>query len=236
MKKPLILITGGQACDRQFRGKSYTLNKTYPAVVAAAGGLPTMALDPEFLEEYVALADGCICSGAQIFTPEYSLINRVDNMERNLSEQRIIKAFMAAGKPLLCICLGVQQLNVALGGTLKKHFRLEEGVEHQKVSHRVKTVPGTLVHRLFGDEFTVNSRHITRIDELAAGLKPAAWSPDGVLEAVEHESLPVYGFQWHPERMRGDFPEPPEGPNMEELFRVFIKMCAKNEDGEAKSE
>lgn len=229
MKRPLILITGGQACDRQFRSKSLTLNKTYPAVVTACGGLPVLGPDTEAVEEYAALCDGCICSGAQIFTPEYSLISRVDNAERNLSEQRFIRAFMAAGKPVLCVCLGIQQLNVALGGTLKKHFRLSEGVEHQKTTHSVKTVPGTLVNRLFGDEFTVNSRHITRIDELAPRLRIAALSPDGVIEAVEHESLPVYGFQWHPERMRGDFPEPPEGPNMEELFRVFIDLCRRKE-------
>ena len=227
MKKPLILITGGQACDHHFRGKSYTLNKTYPAVVAAAGGLPVLGIDAEAVEDYAALCDGCICSGAQIFTPEYSLITQVDNMERNLHEQRVIRAFIAAGKPVLGICLGMQQLNTALGGTLKKNFRLEEGVEHQKTSHSVKTVPGTLVNRLFGAEFTVNSRHITRVEELAPGLRVAALSPDGVIEAVEHESLPLYGFQWHPERMRGDFPEPPEGPNMEALFREFMNMCAK---------
>ena len=227
MKKPLILITGGQACDRQFCGKSYTLNKTYPAAVIAAGGLPVLGIDAEATEDYAALCDGCICSGAQIFTPEYSLITRVDNMERNLHEQRVLRAFMAAGKPVLGLCLGMQQLNVALGGTLKKNFRLEEGVEHQKTAHYVKTEPGTLVHRLFGDEFMVNSRHITRVDEVAPGFAVAARSPDGVVEALEHESLPLYGFQWHPERMRGDFPEPPEGPSMEELFRVFIDMCAK---------
>ena len=229
MKKPLILITGGQACDRQFRGKSYTLNKTYPAAIIAAGGLPVLGIDGEAVEDYAALCDGCVCSGAQIFTPEYSLITRVDNMERNLHEQRVIRAFMAAGKPVLGLCLGMQQMNAALGGTLKKNFRLEEGVEHQKTAHYVKTEAGTLVNRLFGGEFMVNSRHITRVDEVAPGLKIAARSPDGVIEALEHETLPLYGFQWHPERMRGDFPEPPEGPNMEALFREFIRMCGRKE-------
>lgn len=227
MKKPLILITGGQACDRHFRGKSYTLNKTYPAAVIAAGGLPVLGVDANAMEDYAALCDGCICSGAQIFSPEYSLVTRVDNEERKANEQRAIRAFMAAGKPVLGICLGMQQLNAALGGTLIKDFRLQEGVEHQMTTHSVKTAPGTLVNRLFGEEFMVNSRHIARLDVVAPGLKVAALSPDGVVEAVEHESLPLYGFQWHPERMRGDFPEPPEGPNMEELFREFMRMCAK---------
>ena len=98
MKKPLILITGGQACDRHFRGKSYTLNKTYPAAVIAAGGLPVLGINGNAMEDYAALCDGCICSGAQIFTPEYSLVTRVDNEERKANEQRAIHAFMAAGK------------------------------------------------------------------------------------------------------------------------------------------
>ena len=110
MKKPLILLSGGQARDRHFLSDSLTLNKTYTAAVTAAGGLPVMALSPAEIGEYAALCDGCICSGAQIFTPEYSLITRVDNQERNLCEQQVARAFLTAGKPLLGICLGMQLL------------------------------------------------------------------------------------------------------------------------------
>ena len=55
MKKPIILITGGRAYDRHFHGLSLTLNKTYTAAVAAAGGIPLLALDPESYDEYAAM-------------------------------------------------------------------------------------------------------------------------------------------------------------------------------------
>jgi putative glutamine amidotransferase len=93
-------------------------------------------------------------------------------------------------------------------------------------SHTVETTEGSLLHRLFGKNFVINSRHNDRIGELASTLRATAYSPDGVIEAVEHVSLPVYAVQWHPERMRGDIPDPPAGQNMDPLFNWFVQFCA----------
>ena len=54
---------------------------------------------------------------------------------------------------------------------------------------------------LYGERFTVNSAHHQCVDRLGDGLRAAAWSEDGVIEACRHKSLPVYSVQWHPERM-----------------------------------
>jgi len=227
MKKPLILVTGGNAYDHQFHKKSIMLNKTYTSAVVAAGGIPILWADNEVVEDYVNLVDGCICTGTQEYVPSPTLSLSGRHNERVRLEEELMKAFMAAKKPLLGICQGMQQINVACGGDLHKNFRLTYGVEHNRTAHTVDTVEGSFIHRLFGTGFVVNSLHNVKVDHLAPGLKVTATSPDGVIEAYEHETLPVYAFQWHPERMRGDFPEPPVCPNMENIFTEFINMCRK---------
>jgi gamma-glutamyl-gamma-aminobutyrate hydrolase PuuD len=78
---------------------------------------------------------------------------------------------------------------------------------------------------IFGDDFYVNSIHNVKVKTLADCFKVSALSPDGVIEAYEHKTLPIYCFQWHPERMRGDFPDMPYGPDTDVLFDTFIEMC-----------
>ena len=225
--RPIICITGGYAFDRQFHSKSLTLNKTYTAAVTAGGGLPTLALDFDAFDEYAAMADGLVLSGSQGFSPDPSLLSDSLHTERNQFEQAIARAFLRAGKPILGICLGLQQLNVVFGGDLHPNFKLEDGVEHMMTKHTIETAEGSLIRRLFGTGFYINSRHNVKIGTLAPELVVTATSPDGVIEAFEHKTLPVIACQWHPERMRGDFPEPPEGPDMTPLFESFVALCAE---------
>ncbi|MBQ9924957.1 MAG: gamma-glutamyl-gamma-aminobutyrate hydrolase family protein, partial [Clostridia bacterium] len=97
MKKPIILITGGRAYDRHFHGLSLTLNKTYTAAVAAAGGIPLLALDPESYDEYAAMADGLVLSGSQGFSPDPKLNTGTEHTDRNVDDQKLITAFRKAG-------------------------------------------------------------------------------------------------------------------------------------------
>lgn len=227
MKKPIILLTGGQAYDCQFRSRSTMLNHTYLAAVVAAGGIPLLMTDPELAEEYAALADGLICTGTQAVAPDPGLLCDEDHQWRNKREHRMIRAFLQAGKPILGICLGMQQINVVLGGELEKNFRFTLGVEHNRTTHPVFTAEGSLLRRLFGESFEVNSFHTVRVSKLAEDLKVTALSPDGVIEAYEHKSHPLWAFQFHPERMRGDFPDPPTGPDMTPVFTHFVARCAE---------
>lgn len=226
MKKPVILITGGPAYDRQFLNKSFMLNKTYTSAVVAAGGTPVMPLDYDAINEYVEMADGFIFSGTHEFSPDLTLPFRPMQVERIEQEGKLMLAAIKSGKPIFAICQGMQQLNNFLGGDISINFKLQDGVEHYSTYHNVTTTEGTLINKLFGTSLVVNSFHNVKVNSLAPDLVASAFSPDGVIEAYEHKSLPVYGFQFHPERMRGDFPDPPHAKNMDKLFNEFINMCS----------
>ena len=133
---------------------------------------------------------------------------------RDATTLPLLRAAVAAGKPLLAICRGFQELNVALGGSLHQHLHELPGrLDHrepQNVSrdaeyapaHAVTLAPDSILARLSGmTQAMVNSLHHQGIDRLASGLKAEATAPDGQIEAV---SLPgagafLLGVQWHPE-------------------------------------
>lgn len=107
--------------------------------------------------------------------------------------------------PLLGICRGAQLINVALGGTLVQH--LPENGDHRAPAQSGGPFVPTMV-RLEADvdldrdveaAIPVLCTHHQAIDVLGNGLKVAARAPDGIIEAVVHESSPVTGVQWHPE-------------------------------------
>ena len=131
----------------------------------------------------------------------------------------LIRAAISRGIPLLAICRGFQELNVALGGTL--HQRLQDlpgRIDHatpmqpsskvrQGKAHTLRVTPGSWLHRLAGGtEIAVNSLHNQGIDSLAPGLAIDGVAPDGTIEAVHVVATPAgpvsgfaVGVQWHPE-------------------------------------
>ncbi|WPO84795.1 gamma-glutamyl-gamma-aminobutyrate hydrolase family protein [Herbiconiux sp. KACC 21604] len=113
------------------------------------------------------------------------------------------------GTPLLGICRGHQIIDVALGGTLVQDLgehsgHRNDGVEIHRVmsDHDVELLRGTRLHRALGDRVVTRSAHHQAIDRLGAGLRVAARASDGLVEAVEHETAPITGVQWHPEDPR----------------------------------
>lgn len=72
------------------------------------------------------------------------------------------------------------------------------------MEHPILIEKDSWLHGALGDECCVNSYHNFALDRIADSVKLTACSPEGVPEAIEHESLPIYGVQFHPERMRGD--------------------------------
>ena len=82
-----------------------------------------------------------------------------------------------------------------------------------------------MLARFFGTEFITNSYHHQSILDCGKGLIPTVLTDDGIIEAVEHESRPIFGTQWHPERMIGQ--EQQELTDMMPLFRHFIQLCGK---------
>jgi len=126
----------------------------------------------------------------------------------------LIRAAVAGGVPLLAICRGFQEMNVALGGSL--HQRLQDvpgRIDHStplqassKVrtgkAHALRVTPGSWLHRVAGTtEIAVNSLHNQGVERLAPGLIAEGIAPDGTIEAVRVANAPGFaiGVQWHPE-------------------------------------
>ena len=226
--KPIICIAPAPAVEPMFFNDGWMVNKKYFLGVSAGGGVPVMATDIELAEEYARLCDGLVLTGSAMYmpSPEYAAQAKViEKQKRDPQDAQLFYAFQKAGKPVLGICRGQQNINVFLGGTLAKKFKLTDGVEHLMRKHEIVAQPGSLISELFGETFITNSRHNNRIDQLADGLKVTARSHDGVIEAIEHESEPIYAVQWHPERMRGDLPDPFDGPDTTILFQKFSEIC-----------
>lgn len=132
---------------------------------------------------------------------------------RDQKELDQLDLFSYLGKPVLGICRGIQVINVFFGGTLIQDLPGHNAVNGTDRYHRVWNAE-SLLQKLYGETMIVNSAHHQAIDCLGAGLKPVQWSVDGTIEAVRHETLPIWAFQWHPERM--------EGTTGERLFRACL--------------
>ena len=229
MKKPIIIMMWGSCLDRSFTTHAMMLSKSYAAAISAAGGIPIMPLVQEQIPELVALGDGLLLPGGMSYVPrpELSAALKAERFSRQSDFESVLyQAFKKAGKPILGICAGCQKINCEEGGNLVLDFRHEKGIEHHLGStHTVTCTENSLMSQLFGKEANVNSYHGYRLDKIGANLKVTQLSKDGIPEAIEYDTMPIVGTQWHPERARGDFPNPPEGPSSEPLFHWFMNVC-----------
>lgn len=132
---------------------------------------------------------------------------------RDHASQALIHAAITAAKPVFGICRGLQEINVALGGSLRDlrdtgkedrhHAPADASLEDMfAFSHAIEIAANGTLHRLAETrQIEVNSVHFQAIDRLAEGLVINATGPDGVIEAVSatHTPAPVFAVQWHPE-------------------------------------
>ena len=141
-----------------------------------------------------------------------------DYPKRCAFEHRAIRIALRRGIPISGVCHGSQIINTYFGGTLKLTPQMTDKDKDPLIRHRtpvtvpyidnfhlVDLEPGSRIARVLGSSRAViNSSHSNRSFEMGKGLKVTARAPDGVVEAFEHESLPVMAFQFHPERMAFD--------------------------------
>lgn len=114
--------------------------------------------------------------------------------------------FVKAGKPIFGICRGHQVINVYFGGDLIQDLGEERNLCHRRTEdfdkvHKTITKAGTWLAQIYGTVYCTNSSHHQGLGRIGAGLTVVSKAEDGVVEALAHETLPIYSLQWHPERM-----------------------------------
>ena len=145
----------------------------------------------------------------------------------------VLDKFIKAGKPVLGICRGHQVIAAYFGCRLIQDIGPGGNTVHAKKVmtepdkvHPVTAIPGTLLHTLFGHRFSVNSSHHQAVREEKNGYRIMARSEDGFVEAMYHESLPIFSTQFHPERMCFGFASD-RFVDGSLIIREFLKLCVK---------
>ncbi len=216
--KPLIGITAipRDGVSDIAKTPHATLNESFAALCEDAGGTPVVLTAVEYVEALVERLDGLVLSGGGDVEPRHygaELHPQTSWLDerRDAFELALVRAARAHGVPLLGVCRGMQVMNVALGGTLVQHLPDMTELAHyvpdrwDASAHEVEIAPDSRLRSLLGAEpIEVNSVHHQAIERLAPGLRAVAWAPDRVIEAIETDSEPVLGVQWHPEWAHGD--------------------------------
>ena len=201
----------------------------YASAVEAYGCISYIAEPGKGIPE----CDGLILVGGVDVHPKYygEDMNGTGNVDdvRDTFEMELIDKYAKAGKPILGICRGVQLMNIYFGGTLHQDLAFvgncHRNDKPEGALHNVKAAEGSILSEMYGGEFSVNSFHHQAVKDVAPGFFASAFCSDtGIVEAIQHESKPMMGVQWHPERMclshrRADT------ANGIDIFGWFAKKC-----------
>lgn len=184
-----------------------------------AGGVPVLIpseLNEDDWMDLYAHLDGILLSGGGDIALErfngspHPRVVGVDE-RRDALEFGLLHSAIQQGKPFLGICRGSQVVNVGLGGTLYTHVKAQHpdslkhdyypGYPRNHLAHPVRVEEGSRLAEILGEPvLQVNSLHHQGIKDLAPKLKPVAYAPDGLIEAVELSDHPFgLAVQWHPE-------------------------------------
>jgi putative glutamine amidotransferase len=191
------------------------LNGNYVEMAAASGCVPVAVVPlpagSDRVERLVGSLDLLVMTGGGDPDPRlYSRPRdgcRKPELERPLWELELLGAARSSGTPVLGICLGMQMMAIHSGGALIQDLpagpdgsSIHDGSSRRPLAHPVDLVEGTMLRGLLGSRETVCSFHHQAVDGIPAGFSAAAWSDDGVLEAMESTDGRMVGVQWHPER------------------------------------
>lgn len=208
-------------------------NYRYIRAVIRAGAVPVLLpLNPfkRDVSNLVGHIDGLIIIGGADIPPGFYGEKTKKTVEpvyrgRTYFDLNLIRSAYRRRIPILAICYGMQLLNVYHGGTLHQDIasELKRARNHRSKHdpiHTVRVLSGTNCAKIFGKKLLhVHSSHHQAVKRLGRGLRIAAFSDDGIPEAIENP-LGAIGVQWHPERT-------PKDPAQQRLFRHFIKLCKK---------
>jgi len=218
MSRPVIGITSSLTVAEDGSVRQ-VLDCAYVDAVARAGGSPlilAMTTEPEELRPAAARIDGLLITGGPGIVQ--GLIGALPedlppvHERRWRADARAFEIAQEQRKPVLGVCYGMQFISARLGGRIYADAQRQLGAEPhspsrcggEEVRHEVELVPGTVLAGLAeADRARVNSFHIQAVEEIGAGLRISARSPDGVIEGIESEDGRLLGVQFHPERMAG---------------------------------
>ncbi len=242
----MTVIVGIAACERTRNELLWheTPARYAAALLGAAGALP-LIVPPTGPAQVAVLdrLDGLLLPGSpsNVHPRHYqggaSLTPEQHDDRRDATTLPLARAAIAAGLPLLAICRGIQELNVALGGTLhqrvheldgRRDHRAGPGSIGQKFGPKHKVMLSGWLARVIGaTEITVNSLHGQAIERPAPGLIVEARAEDGTIEAVRVEKARGFavGVQWHPE---WDYDA---NPASRALFVAFGEACRQFRSG-----
>lgn len=219
-RRPRVLVS---ACNKTLGDHPFhAVGRKYVDAVRLAGGLPLIVAraEPWELDEWLDLADGVLLTGSVSNVHPSHFGEAVHDPALPLDPLRdawtlpLIPKLLARGMPLLAICRGAQEVNVALGGSL--HQAVHEAgpyADHRAPhdepvdvqygpAHPVQVQPGGWLQRSgVPMQFQVNSVHGQGLKQLAPGLRVEALAPDGLVEAFSVAAAPAFNLcvQWHPE-------------------------------------
>lgn len=213
---------------------AFAVPEPYVAAIRRAGARPAILTAPDDADasEILAPFDGLLLLGggdvepSRYGGPAHGEVYGVEP-DRDELEIRLLREADRLGMPALCICRGIQVLNVAFGGSLLVHLPDVPGLgEHrgasygQAVTHQVKLQPGSRVALATGAEvLACSSHHHQGLDGLGEGLVAVGWSEDGLVEAVERERGWIVGVQWHPEETAD------RDPAQQALFDALVERA-----------
>ena len=220
--EPIIGITANSTyIDNRSYPEPHKVNfspRNISKAVTMAGGIPIIlpVNEPEIAQKYAELVDGLILAGGEDVSPilygeDARNTIKATYPKRDKAEVAITEKVIASGKPILGICRGLQLLNVIFGGTLYQDLSEKEDlfvkhIQETPSNHPIHTVSVNEISYMssfLSDELFVNSFHHQVIRDLGKGLRIAAKSNDGVIEAIESvdENKSIIAIQWHPENL-----------------------------------
>jgi putative glutamine amidotransferase len=238
MTKPIIGIGSDLQTAEGKRARAFTF-VTYVDALARAGAVPIL-IPPqaENAEAIAAGLDGILLAGGEDCDPSvygeepHPSVEPMDP-RRQSSELTLARVARERGIPTLGICLGMQMMNVASGGSLVQDIdsQMSTDLRHASVPedrarHDVAVEPGTrLASILSRNELNVNSSHHQAVRDIAPGLRVTAHAPDGIIEGLEDPKHPFYvGVQWHPEDMSGE-------ESATRVFGAFVEAARRHATG-----
>ena len=243
----MTLVVGIPACAKTFDERLvYSTNPRVADVLLNAVGALPIAIQPMGDVQIGVLdrIDGLLIPGSpsNVHPSHYgtgeSLTPDRHDPARDATTLPLIRAAVARGLPVLAICRGIQELNVALGGTLLQNVHEVPGrgdhrangdgsVDRAYGPKHTLRVSGALARIVGAESIIVNSLHTQAIDQPGVGLVVEAIAEDGTIEAVSAPNAPgfVLGLQWHPEWKWA------EHPASVAIFRAFGEACRAHQQG-----